>query len=151
MKKQSLLFLLILCSSTLSALTIPSGTFYYDNSKTQYSSVKFVYGTNTASYVVSMPNLSSDTQGWSKNSTFSLTMNSSISGIERYFFSETALADGTYNKPISTLRTRLPTPETRNVLPPERTIYLPDRSLFPTTTTNGHKVRGNRSHNLKPK
>lgn len=104
MKKQSLLFLLILCSSTLSALTIPSGTFYYDNSKTQYSSVKFVYGTNTASYVVSMPNLSSDTQGWSKNSTFSLTMNSSISGIERYFFSETALADGTYNKPISTLK-----------------------------------------------
>lgn len=104
MKKQGLLFLLILCSSVLNALTIPSGTFYYDNSKTQYRSVKFVYGTNTASYIVTMPNLSADIQGWNKNTTLSLTMNSTVLGIDRYFFAETALADGTYNKPISTLK-----------------------------------------------
>lgn len=105
MKKQGLLFLLILCSSVLNALTIPSGTFYYDNSKTQYRSVKFVYGTNTASYIVTMPNLSADIQGWNKNTTLSLTMNSTVLGIERYFFAETALADGTYNnKSISALK-----------------------------------------------
>lgn len=104
MKKQGLLFLFILCSSVLNALTIPSGTFYYDNSKTQYRSVKFVYGTNTASYIVTMPNLSADIQGWNKNTTLSLTMNSTVLGIERYFFAETALADGSYSKSISTLK-----------------------------------------------
>ena len=102
--KKLILLSLIFLSSVAQALTISTGTYYFDNSKTQYTSVKFVYGTSSASYVVTMPTLSTDIQGWSKSTTYSLSMSSSVSHIERYFFAETSLEDGTYNKAISTLK-----------------------------------------------
>lgn len=52
------LFISILLFSSLCsfALTIPRGTLYFDNSKTQYSSVRFVYGSDQSAqtYVVAM-------------------------------------------------------------------------------------------------
>ena len=52
------LFITILLFSSLCsfALTIPRGTLYFDNSKTQYSSVRFVYGSDQSAqtYVVAM-------------------------------------------------------------------------------------------------
>ena len=37
---------IILAILSANALTIPQGTFYFDNSKTLYSHVKFVYGSD---------------------------------------------------------------------------------------------------------
>jgi hypothetical protein len=53
------LFSLVMCAlMTLcaSAMVIPKGTFYFDNSKTKYANVKFVYGSDSRkeTYVVSM-------------------------------------------------------------------------------------------------
>lgn len=52
------LFISILLFSSLCsfALTIPRGTLYFDNSKTQFSSVRFVYGSDQSAqtYVVAM-------------------------------------------------------------------------------------------------
>ena len=46
----------LLCATQALAVTIPAGTFYFDNSLTKYSQVKFVYGRDdrNESYIVSM-------------------------------------------------------------------------------------------------
>lgn len=54
---RKLFFTILLFSSLCSfALTIPKGTLYFDNSKTQYSAVRFVYGSdqNARTYVLAM-------------------------------------------------------------------------------------------------
>ena len=43
-KKNTLLALMLLVMISASALDIPKGTFYFDNSLTKYSVVKFVFG-----------------------------------------------------------------------------------------------------------
>ena len=57
-KKNTLLTLVLLTLATFgaSALNIPMGTFYFDNSLTKYSVVKFVFGSysNPESYVMTM-------------------------------------------------------------------------------------------------
>ena len=44
----------VLCAISAFAVDIPAGTFYFDNSLTKYSQVKFVYGRDDSndSYVV---------------------------------------------------------------------------------------------------
>jgi len=44
MKRLFLLLSILLVSLTMSALDISAGTYYFDNSRTHYSCVKFVYG-----------------------------------------------------------------------------------------------------------
>lgn len=93
-----LLATLYVAISTCSAVDIPAGTIYYDNSITQFSTVKFVYGfenTRNGSTVVTM------TKG--ENDIWSYKINSKISSVSRYFFSNTSL-DGTISKKISTLK-----------------------------------------------
>ena len=85
--------------STCSAVDFPRGTIYYDNSITNFEFVKFVYGYDTetqGSIVVTM------TKG--ENNIWSYTFSRSVRNVERYFFSGTKLADGTYQQTISTFK-----------------------------------------------
>lgn len=93
MKK--LLLLTILFSLTVLntfALDIPAGKYYFDNSKTLYSNVKFVYGSNTRTecYVVQMTD-----EG---DNIWSVTLASAANDMYRYTFAETSLADGSQGK-----------------------------------------------------
>ena len=84
--------------STCSAVDIPRGTIYYDNSITQFSTVKFVYGyenTRNGCTIVTM------TKG--DNDIWSYKFNSTISDAYRYCFSNTELS-GTVSKKFSELK-----------------------------------------------
>ena len=114
-KKNTLLALVLLVISTLPlfALDIPKGTFYFDNSLTKYSTVKFVYGSysNPESYVITMTN-----EG---DNLWSVTIPETVTGMYRYCFAETSLADGRYNETFPNLKDRI-----SNVLGEKRTVTL---------------------------
>lgn len=88
----------ILAFLTANALTIPQGTFYFDNSKTQYSHVKFVYGSDTKAetYVVSMQK--SDASRWK------VTFDKAVNNMYRYTFANTTLPDGKINDTFSNVK-----------------------------------------------
>ena len=100
MKKLLLLFVaLVAAFSTCSAVDIPKGTIYYDNSITNFEFVKFVYGYSTdskGSVVVTM------TKG--ENNIWSYTFSRSVRNVERYFFSGTKLGNGNYEQQIGTFK-----------------------------------------------
>lgn len=102
-KKNTLLALLLLLLSALNAqaLDIPKGTFYFNNSLTKYSIVKFVFGSysNPESYVMTMTN-----EG---NNIWSITIPETVTGMYRYCFAETSLADGLYNETFPNLKDRI--------------------------------------------
>lgn len=80
-------FTLIIAIQSFS-LEIPKGTLYFDNSKTRYSNVKFVYGSDVReeSYILSMTNL--DNNQWSIN------IPQTVGDMYRYTFAATSLPDG---------------------------------------------------------
>ncbi len=81
-----------------SALEIPKGTFYFDNSKTKYAHVKFVYGSDSRSetYVVSMEHESGDR--------WKITFDNEVKDMYRYTFAETSLNDGKINDRFSNVK-----------------------------------------------
>lgn len=88
---------LVIALSTL-ALDIPKGTFYFDNTLTQYSQVKFVYGSDSRAetFVVSMTDVG--------NNIWSITMPETVTNMYRYTFANTHLADGKIEKTFSTVK-----------------------------------------------
>ena len=98
MKKILLLITIIFSSLSAWAVDIPKGTFYFDNSLTKYSQVKFVYGSdsNAESYVISMTNVG--------NNRWSVTIPSTVKNMYRYTFANTHLTDGKINKTFSTVK-----------------------------------------------
>ena len=102
-KKNILLLpmLMMLSAFTAGALDIPQGTFYFDNSLTKYSVVKFVFGSysNPESYVMSMTHEDDDL--------WSITIPETVTGMYRYCFAETSLADGMYNETFPDLKDRI--------------------------------------------
>lgn len=89
---------IILAILSANALTIPQGTFYFDNSKTLYSHVKFVYGSdaNAETYVVSMQK--SDENQWK------VTFDKAVNNMYRYTFANTTLPDGKINDTFSNVK-----------------------------------------------
>ena len=102
-KKNILLLpmLMMLSAFTAGALDIPQGTFYFDNSLTKYSVVKFVFGSysNPESYVMSMTHEDDDL--------WSITIPETVTGMYRYCFAETSLADGMYTETFPDLKDRI--------------------------------------------
>ena len=102
-KKNTLLTFVLLALSTLSAsaLDIPKGTFYFDNSLTKYSIVKFVFGSysNPESYVMTMTN-----EG---DNLWSITIPETVTGMYRYCFAETSIPDGQLNETFPDLKDRI--------------------------------------------
>lgn len=94
-------FLLLLTSifvmiSTLGAVELPTGTIYYDNTITQFSTVKFVYGyenVREGCTVVTMTKGDGDI--------WSYTFNTEITDVYKYFFSNTSLSNGKYGQMFS--------------------------------------------------
>ena len=102
-KKNILLLpmLMMLSAFTARALDIPQGTFYFDNSLTKYTVVKFVFGSysNPESYVMGMTHEDDDL--------WSITIPETVTGMYRYCFAETSLADGMYTETFPDLKDRI--------------------------------------------
>lgn len=83
------------------AVDIPQGTFYFDNSLTKYSQVKFVYGRDDSneSYVVSMTQHEGDV--------WKITFNETVKNMYRYTFAATTLPDGMIANTFSTLKNNI--------------------------------------------
>ena len=94
MKSKILLVVLLFVSAVSNALTIPKGTIYFDNSKTAYSSVRFVYGsdTNAKTYVLEM---TKDGNVWSVN------IPNAVKNMYRFTFVGSAVRTGTFNQTFS--------------------------------------------------
>ena len=94
MKSKILLVVLLFVSAVSNALTIPKGTIYFDNSKTAYSSVRFVYGsdTNAKTYVLEM---TKDGNVWSVN------IPNAVKNMYRFTFVGSAVQTGTFNQTFS--------------------------------------------------
>ena len=88
----------VLCAISAFAVDIPAGTFYFDNSLTKYSQVKFVYGRDDSneSYVVSMTQHQGDI--------WRITFAETAKNMYRYTFAATTLDDGKVNNNFSTLK-----------------------------------------------
>ncbi len=98
MKSKILLLLsLLLVSAVSHALTIPQGTIYFDNSKTAYQSVRFVYGsdTNAKTYVLEMKK---DGNVWS------VQIPNAVNNMYRFTFVGSAVRTGTFNQTFSTYK-----------------------------------------------
>lgn len=98
MKKTLSLLFLLACLLYARAVEIPKGTFYFNNSKTQYSTVKFLYGKSSESitYIIALDKQDGDI--------WKLVIPEAKSGMTHYFFSNTSLPIGTYAKSISSLK-----------------------------------------------
>lgn len=98
MKKIILIITILFISLTTWSIDIPKGTFYFNNTLTKYSQVKFVYGSdsNAETYVVSMTNIG--------NNRWSVTIPSTVKNMYRYTFANTHLADGKISKTFSTVK-----------------------------------------------
>lgn len=88
MRKITLLLVAVVCSITATALDIPKGTFYFDNSLTQYESVKFVYGSDAKNetYVVNMT--------LDEGDRWKVTFDETVTDMYRYTFANTHLSEG---------------------------------------------------------
>ncbi len=131
-KKNTLLALatlIIMSTLTSQALDIPQGTIYFDNSLTQYSVVKFVYGSysNPESYIVSMTH--------DQGNLWSVTIPETVPGMYRYCFAETSLADGRYGDTFPNLKDYI-----SNTLKEKRTatceLSIPVGWVFTPTSGN---------------
>lgn len=94
MKSKILLVVLLFVSAVSNALTIPKGTIYFDNSKTAYQSVRFVYGsdTNAKTYVLEMKK---DGNIWS------VQIPNAVNNMYRFTFVGSAVRTGTFNQTFS--------------------------------------------------
>lgn len=96
MKSKRYIGILLLClmSAGVRALTIPQGTLYFDNSKTGYNTVKFVYGQDDVAktYVLDM---SYDGQKWA------VTIPQTVYNMYRFTFVGGEINAGTYNQTFS--------------------------------------------------
>lgn len=97
MKSKILLLSLLFISAVSHALTIPQGTIYFDNSKTAYQSVRFVYGsdTNAKTYVLEMKK---DGNEWS------VQIPNAVNNMYRFTFVGSAVRTGTFNQKFSTYK-----------------------------------------------
>ena len=94
MKSKILLVVSLLISAVSYALNIPKGTIYFDNSKTAYQAVRFVYGsdTNAKTYVLEMKK---DGNVWS------VQIPNVVNNMYRFTFVGSAVRTGTFNQTFS--------------------------------------------------
>lgn len=98
MNRSISLILYLICSLCTYALTIPKGTFYFDNSKTKYTNVKFVYGSDNSNetFVASMTHDEGDR--------WKITFTEEVANMYRYTFAATTLSDGKINNSFTNVK-----------------------------------------------
>lgn len=81
------------------ALDIPKGTLYFDNTKTNYSHVQFVFGkeTEAESYVYTM-------NKYGSKGLWAVTIPATVTNMYRFTFSNTTLSDGFHNESFVSLK-----------------------------------------------
>ena len=94
MKSKILLVVSLLISAVSYALNIPKGTIYFDNSKTAYQAVRFVYGsdTNAKTYVLEMKK---DGNVWS------VQIPNAVNNMYRFTFVGSDVRTGTFQQTFS--------------------------------------------------
>lgn len=99
LKHSLLLMVLMLLSHPIFALTIPAGTIYFDNTKTKYSNVQFVFGKESVaeSYIYNMTTTN-------KEGLWKINFTSSVADMYRYTFSNTTLSTGRVNQSFPALK-----------------------------------------------
>lgn len=129
MKRKTLLFIMAMLSCyTLFAqgqyVNLPKGTFYLDNTNTGYSAPKFVYGNAISSTVEDMTLV--------EGNVWKITHADAVSGVERYFFSDTQIPAGVVQQSISSLKDDIALTRgehrtaTSNALIMQNTIFTPE-------------------------
>ena len=94
-----LLITLLLITPLLSrAVNVPAGVYYFDNSKTNYSTVKFVYG-NDAESTTHILALTKTADG-----KYTFTINTTVKGQTHYFFTNTSLPEGTRSEKVTAVK-----------------------------------------------
>ena len=94
MKSKIVLLSLLFVSAVSHALNIPKGTIYFDNSKTAYQAVRFVYGsdTNAKTYVLEMKK---DGNVWS------VQIPNTVNNMYRFTFVGSNVRTGTFQQTFS--------------------------------------------------
>ncbi|MBQ2541416.1 MAG: CotH kinase family protein [Paludibacteraceae bacterium] len=87
-------YLLLLWAVAASALTIPQGTLYFDNSRTAYSNVQFVYGSEQPATTYVLP-MTLDGNKWR------VDIPQEVKNMYRFTFVGGELAQGTYEQSFS--------------------------------------------------
>lgn len=97
MKRNLFIWLYMLATCAAYGLTVPAGAIHFDNARTQYAHVQFIYGRNDTalSYVHTM---TFDGEKWS------VTLPAQVSDIYRYTFAATQLPDGERTTTFSQLK-----------------------------------------------
>ena len=92
-----LTYILMMLTLSVSALTIPQGTLYYDNSKTGYPAVSFVYGSNqpAETYVLRM---TQDGNRWK------VTIPAIVANTYRFTFVGASLREGLHATDFNTFK-----------------------------------------------
>ena len=98
MKRFSLLILSLILLIPVSAVTIPAGTYHFDNNVTHYSHVKFLYGQQTQGKTVII-SLTQQADGL-----WTFTIPETVTGQSHYFFSDTSLPDGDYPMSVTSVK-----------------------------------------------
>ena len=93
----SILIVLMAMSGSARALTIPQGTLYFDNSKTQYSAVRFVYGTNQRPETHALT-MTQDGNKWR------VDIPATVSNMYRFTFVGGAIPEGVYAQDFNTFK-----------------------------------------------
>ena len=122
--------------STCIAVNMPKGTIYYDNSKTNFSTVKLAYGYEDAnSGVILVTMTKGDNNIWSYN------FSRRVSNVYRYTFVETSLADKTYKQTFSEFKDEITNRGEIRTATTDKTItsgYI----FVPETNSNGNWFQG---------
>ena len=94
-----LTYILMMLTLSVSALTIPQGTLYYDNSQTGYPAVSFVYGSNqpAETYVLRM---TQDGNRWK------VTIPAIVANTYRFIFVGASLREGLHATDFNTFKKR---------------------------------------------
>ncbi len=98
MRKFYSLLIIFFVAISANALDIPQGTFYFDNSLTKYSNVKFVYGSD------SKPETHVQSMTHDEGNRWKITIPQTVTDMYRYTFANTSLADGKIEKTFSTVK-----------------------------------------------
>lgn len=94
----ALLLIMLFCAIGSDALTIPAGKLFFDNSKTGYSIVKFVFGSDTRAFTRIITMTDEGDNLWS------VTIPEDVNDMYRYTFAETSLDDGDLEQTFSTTK-----------------------------------------------
>lgn len=138
MKKILLLFVTVLVAiSTCSAVNLPKGTVYYDNSITNYSTVKFAYGYEDATKGTTLVTM---TKG--ENNIWYYKFNNSVNFVYRYIFLETSLADKTYKQTFSDFKNEITSREEFRTATTDK-IITSGYIFVPENNSNRNWYQGN--------